>query len=841
VKSYPSGLLNCKSPSCPRSEWQLDAAFMIRKVAQYSTATFLVDMPETMFLASTDAQFGAGVTTAGALRSQFTFGFPLEGFSNTADRAEEQKEQIEQFMKEAFFEKLDKWNENNAKEGFLLGYIGGPLMTESTNKLLMGDFSLVALAFIVVYTYVLIMTQSFFYSTMALAQIFLSFSTGFLLYRLFFGASFFGVFHIMAIFLLLGVGVDDVFVFLDHYEAAIQVRDDYRKDHFGRISWTWKHAASAMGVTSLTTATSFFMNGISSFPGIASFGIFAGCLVVVLYTSMIFYWPAVVTFSQRYFHDKPFLCGIPDKIKSLKALHRIFENSSEEAQEDAKQSAETEKPILVRFFENHFSKFILQFRCVILLIFAGISVFMFVQISNMTPERTPPELLPDDHPIAQYYDLMTNQFVRGGGVFNTKVNIIIGFDKDPLDRDGTDSTGAGFGKSKDTIGTLGKIRWNPNFVSSTGETNGNVIMGGFDCFVQLCDAAEVANPERNTGGLPAYPVLGCFPRDIQRFMKQNDPSGWQTKWNSILAGDTNEFEQQYKLLAVSDPQWAQELELFTYAEKVNDRIMWRYFRAQVTLTSDANMEHTEGLKLAQSWEDWLSKELGQGSCASVSNTFSGFVSAKDFAQFRVVESLLSEMQQGIAVSLSVALVILVLVTGNIVIGGLAAFSIAMIVIWVMAMIPICGWELGIVENIVLVMVPGLSVDFTAHLAEAYNNAKYDDREHRVVHALEHSGVSIVSGAMSTALAGICLLFCKIVFFVKFGALILFTVMYAVIFSLFFFPSLMALVGPKGYCGDWHRFIHPLLQRRDEAPKTLRVKAHGGSIQVEGGDKSKDTE
>merc|ERR1712129_290914 len=158
--------------------------------------------------------------------------------------------------------------------------------------------------------------------------------------------------------------------------------------------------------------------------------------------------------------------------------------------------------------------------------------------------------------------------------------------------------------------------------------NANVIMGGFDCFVQLCDSAEVANSDRNTGGLPAFPVLGCFPRDIQRFMKQSDPGGWQAKWMSIVAGNSSEFEQQYMMLAASDPKWAQDLELFTYAEKVNNGILWRYFRAQVTLTSDKKMEHTEGLKLAEKWEDWLSAELGKGSCASVSNTFFGFVSSK---------------------------------------------------------------------------------------------------------------------------------------------------------------------------------------------------------------------
>jgi len=201
-----------------------------------------------------------------------------------------------------------------------------------------------------------------------------------------------------------------------------------------------------------------------------------------------------------------------------------------------------------------------------------------------------------------------------------------------------------------------------------------------------------------------------------------------------------------------------------------------------------------------------------------------FIYSNDFEQFYVSETLISEMSTGVIISISVALVVLVLVTGNFVTGFLAALNIAMIVCWVMAMIPVFGWELGMVENIVLVMVPGLSVDFTAHLAEAYNGAKYDDREHRVIHALEHSGVSIISGAISTMLAAVCLLLCGIQFFYKFGIMILFTVGYAVLFSLFFFPSVMALVGPTGVTGDWHHLISPTLDREMPGDKPLRVSA-----------------
>eukprot|EP00971_Amphidinium_carterae_P240265 4770079-Amphidinium_carterae.1 len=42
-------------------------------------------------------------------------------------------------------------------------------------------------------------------------------------------------------------------------------------------------------------------------------------------------------------------------------------------------------------------------------------------------------------------------------------------------------------------------------------------------------------------------------------------------------------------------------------------------------------------------------------------------------------------------------------------------------------------------TVVIFGVSGLSVDYVAHMAESYIHAKFDDREHRVIAMLEHSG------------------------------------------------------------------------------------------------------
>merc|ERR1719379_278547 len=62
-------------------------------------------------------------------------------------------------------------------------------------SLLTNDFAMVALAFVAVFVYVMFMTQSIFYATMIMGQIFLCFTLAFTVYRAVYGA-FFGTFHI---------------------------------------------------------------------------------------------------------------------------------------------------------------------------------------------------------------------------------------------------------------------------------------------------------------------------------------------------------------------------------------------------------------------------------------------------------------------------------------------------------------------------------------------------------------------------------------------------------------------------------------------------------------------
>lgn len=78
---------------------------------------------------------------------------------------------------------------------------------------------------------------------------------------------------------------------------------------------------------------------------------------------------------------------------------------------------------------------------------------------------------------------------------------------------------------------------------------------------------------------------------------------------------------------------------------------------------------------------------------------------------------------------------------------------------------------------------------------SYVDSIYTDRYRRTKVALRDLGMSIVSGALTTAVAGFFLIFGTLVVFNKFAHLIIATVCFSLIFALLFFAALMHALGP----------------------------------------------
>ena len=94
---------------------------------------------------------------------------------------------------------------------------------------------------------------------------------------------------------------------------------------------------------------------------------------------------------------------------------------------------------------------------------------------------------------------------------------------------------------------------------------------------------------------------------------------------------------------------------------------------------------------------------------------------------------------------------------------------------------------------------------------------------------------MVSGAVTTMLSGLMLVFPSFIFFYKMGCTILSVVLLALLWALVFFTSMVALIGPEGDQGDLNKYlVHcPCKQCKKEEEQSAEAgNTEGNEVELE---------
>jgi protein dispatched 1 len=87
--------------------------------------------------------------------------------------------------------------------------------------------------------------------------------------------------------------------------------------------------------------------------------------------------------------------------------------------------------------------------------------------------------------------------------------------------------------------------------------------------------------------------------------------------------------------------------------------------------------------------------------------------------------------QGIIIAACFAFLILLFATKNIVLATISILCVAIVIISVVAIMALQGWEFGVSESISVVIIIGLSVDYIVHLAADYKHSAEDERGNKI--------------------------------------------------------------------------------------------------------------
>ncbi|XP_067328868.1 protein dispatched homolog 3 isoform X1 [Anolis sagrei] len=225
------------------------------------------------------------------LRSEILFGAPLPSYYSVEDRWEEQRRKFQSFVV-SYVALLAK--QSTSKVQVLYG--GTDLFDYEVRKTFNNDMLLafISSSCIAVLVYILA-SCSVFLSFFGIASIGLSCLVALFLYHVVFGIQYLGILNGVAAFVIVGIGVDDVFVFINTYRQATHLKDlNLRMIH------TIQTAGKATFFTSLTTAAAYAANIFSQIPAVHDFGLFMSLIVSCCWVAVLFTMPAALGIWSLY-------------------------------------------------------------------------------------------------------------------------------------------------------------------------------------------------------------------------------------------------------------------------------------------------------------------------------------------------------------------------------------------------------------------------------------------------------------------------------------------------------------------------------------------------------------
>ena len=774
-----------------------------------------------------DSGFSAVNLKATFMQSFYFLGLPLEGYANPSVQPEEQRKPGNAYiiemsetlkkrfgMKETFSKSAFQTaaTTSTADGNFKMYWWFLPVQENEWLMLSDKDLNWTILSFIGVGGYVAFHTGSIIISAVSMAMTVFSIFTAFFFFRIIFQVTFFQFINFLIIFVVLGIGADDVFVFMDAFHQSV---DELKAKGVTptlpkRIKHTMNRAIHAIFVTSFTTSAAFLATALSPLIPLRSFGIFSALVIFCVFAiNAVVLPPLTVMYARNmlgrtWFESaKALTCGLmpiapfegPAATLPESAKDVGVGKSAAAGKYDVAKMRRTEK----FFYVTYFTFLKGPAKWAIVLAFAGVFAGGVASWVSLEVPKDPEQWFPGSHMFQQYQDIGSSKVMLGGGAGSVlDVNIVWGLAG--LDDTGTDSW---------LPSDLGVPVYDAAFDLSTAAAQAWLMqtyesLKTAPCDAKACDGDVLVNPLRAIRNVLAETdATGALADGFYVWLRQQDASYAAAHPVSapVTGDDFNEKLCVYSKLDTAKMRYPSHVGYFT-----ND-----CSETPTPAPKFILIEATSSIRMPQAALDFqgAQKEWAKFTDSVNANAPAELAGAKEtstnvFWLWSVTSlSLMDNVYLGLAVCFPGVFFVLTLSTGNVVLAFYSTVTIAGIVTTVIGVGAggIMDWDLGTTEAIAAVITIGFSVDYCVHLANAYIENDAKDRETRTRIALTTMGISVTAGAITTIIAGAFLGLCILTFFVKFSFLICWTIISSYLWAVVFFGALCMAMGPANDFGD----------------------------------------
>ncbi|CAE7196295.1 DISP1 [Symbiodinium natans] len=605
-----------------------------------------------------------------------------------------------------------------------------------------------------------------------------------------FRIEYFEFLHILVVYLVLGIGADDVYVFKDTFCHVKKAEFPFAKP--GRLteeqeirvlSLTFQRAGTAIFNTSFTTALAFASCSVSKAMPMRTCGWYAPsqkldfgmCEVLTL-----IYFPSVVILWHRRLQSKRCCCpGLSERPTAI-----VPEGASKEKFDKKEESAGVVENFFEKLYIPVMSKQVGGVRVYALLLgvlLLGVAIQGIAFALQLTPPRTEEVWFPGNHMLLSIQDFMADNFYTPSSD-NYVITIFLGIA-------GLDKTGI---QVYDPGAFTGTAIYDSGFDLSTPEAQSALLsicdkVHNITCDLQGCDNAGY--DQKTFLMQTSERTDACFLKDFQTWLNGPLPTGanfttqLQNFRNAANVGD------YYGDIMRKEVNYKQDIGF------INGEL--KYVAIKFRSVMKKRLPFSIGTEVRDMLRQWLGQQRGLLPSSLQSIKFHG---NGEFQRYDMGEELINGLFSGIAIAMPVSFVVLLSSTRNMVVAIYAVLTVASIVLCVLGFCKSAmDWDLGVGEAIAGVIVIGYSVDYVVHLAHMYCEAKHfghETRDERAKFAIRNMGSTIFAGALTTMLAGATMFMCFFYFFIKMALLICVTIMYSFLYSLIFFMAVLWLAGPE---------------------------------------------
>jgi len=373
-----------------------------------------------------DKNFKVGTSVSEFTRTSYYFGAPLADFQSTTDKFNDQVKKVEDFqvsLADGLCDKYDlkqTWaldSKYKGKEATVktnsgevkVFWFSNQVMMAEFNDIVTVDFSWAFFCIISVWVYMAFHTQSLMLASFGMFEIVIAFPVTYFFYEVVCRIIFFQSVHILAIFVILGIGADDVFVFVDAFkQSMVELGPDSSPRE--QLRYAVSRASQAIFATSLTTAGAFLATATSTIMPIASFGFFATWLILLLFCiNAALMPPVLVVWSRNFAH-------LPCCVCHTSCLNNVCKCCKpKQSALDAPKSDDTSLDHLrksERFFYTTFSDYIVYSKAKygIIAFFSVLLILGIVFTVQLEPPEEQDDWFSSDHFLQKFISYSDDEF-----------------------------------------------------------------------------------------------------------------------------------------------------------------------------------------------------------------------------------------------------------------------------------------------------------------------------------------------------------------------------------------------------------------------------------------------